>query len=252
MEDTLKYPQINFQILGKHEQSLQVLLMPNQAILTHLPNIVYMSKNLKLTYCYKTLLAKFRALFNSKPPLFRFKVTNKGEGVGYVGLGKPLSGKILALNPSVLQSSIIMRDQSILAISSNLNITRFSRDEITILQRSKWYEVSGNGLAFMTVSGTIVEKRLGEGEEIQVAYNALVAYSKEVTVESLIGNRDFSELVFYDWCLLKVRGPGIVFIDGAGLSMTEKARRVGRSDTVNLMICLLGIILLTILQKVLV
>lgn len=83
-------------------------------------------------------------------------------------------------------------------------------------QPRSWVKLGGKGLIFLQPNSSLIEKRLGVGEEIQMNYTNLFCYSNTVTVSRSTVEATFKNSSTYNWCPVKCKGPGVVFIECQG------------------------------------
>ena len=119
MESLLKQDQINFQVLDEKSNTLQVVLLPSQALYTEITYVLYHSSNLSI----RELSVSFWKKLTNLELGFRYRIKNRKGGVEYVGLSKSF-GKILALNPFVIEDTFIVNNNCLLAYSSGINVSQ--------------------------------------------------------------------------------------------------------------------------------
>ena len=235
MDELLKQDQINFQVLDNTFNVLQVVLLPNQSLYTEITYLLYCSPNLS----FREVSGMFWKRLVSEPVGQRYRIKNRKGGVEYVGLSKT-TGKILGINPFVLEDTFIINKAFILAYSSGVKIGQASEPNI-LMKRAYWREVKGNGIVFLQGEGSVIEKRLGSDEEICVNKNEIMAYSRGVKISEASVVRSYKAFLVHDWCMMKVKGPGWVFIEGCGRSKTSGIYAARRYELLNL--CLLCVLI---------
>ena len=231
MDELLKHDQINFQVLDNTFNVLQVILLPNQSLYTELTYMLYCSSVLSFREVSNPL---WKRLVSEAVGL-RYRVKNRKGGVEYVGLSKS-TGKILGINPFVLEDTFIVNKAFILGYSSGVKITQALEPSI-LMKKEYWREAKGNGIVFLQGEGSVIEKRLGSEEEICVSKNEIMAFSKGVKITEANVVRSYRAFLVHDWCMMKIKGPGWVFIEGCGRSRVSRVSAARRNEIINL--CLL-------------
>ncbi|CAG9321166.1 unnamed protein product [Blepharisma stoltei] len=243
MEEILKKDQYNFSVLGDNDQSLQLILLANQSVYTQIQNIIYASGKLSIRKLKQSCWNKFTQIFSSKTN-FNHRLKNRNGAVEYVGLSKPTGGKIFAVNPAIIGDILCARSNTILAFTSGVQIQEKS-DLMVFLQKDNWKEICGEGILYIQTAGFLTEKRLGVDEEISVAFNSLVAFSKDIKITHSSTQTSFSNLYFYDWAFVKIKGPGVIYMECTGWSRFERVKQVKKLEIIYfLLILMAGIIIL--------
>jgi uncharacterized protein (AIM24 family) len=93
-----------------------------------------------------------------------------------------------------------------------------------MIRRLRWAKLSNKGLIFLQAGSSIVEKRLGVGEEIQVNHSCLFAYSSNIKLSKANVQLSISNTLLKDWLPLKCKGPGVVFIESPGAVSVRQHR----------------------------
>lgn len=236
MEKLLKKEHFNFEVLDS--VVVQVILLPNQVLYTELSSIIYASSTLSFKQCPRSLWEKLFGLQHG----LNYRIKNHKGGVEYVSISHS-PGKILAVNPNLIDELIIPDKRFILGYSSGIKI-RATSNPIPFPMINNPRQARGNGILFLQSFGTIIEKRLGVDEEIHINTSDIIAYSKSVKVfdSSLI--RNSGKVYLNDWALMKLQGPGWVFIEGCNKKkMISTTKRSG----MNLAFLLLSVFMITLL-----
>mmetsp|Transcript_12208 Transcript_12208/g.23154 ORF Transcript_12208/g.23154 Transcript_12208/m.23154 type:complete len:247 (-) Transcript_12208:6-746(-) len=219
MEPVLKSELPRYFVLEGPSPTLQIILAPGQSIKTDLSMISYLSKSVTVKKVSRT---RFLICRTSSP--LAYKVKNKSGGIEYLGLASSSKQQILAVNPEVLRDDFIVQDGRIIAVTNDVSIEDFTRDTYLMLKKIRWLKLSNKGLVFLQASSSLIEKRLGVGEEIQVNHNSLFAYSNSVTLTKSTVQSSVANAVLKDWLLLKCKGPGIVYIESPGNPGLKQSR----------------------------
>lgn len=245
MESLLKHDQLNFEILDHNANTVQVILLPNQTIYTDINYVIYSSANLSFREFPVSCWKKF--FVNPIGPQYRVK--NRKGGVEYLGLSKS-SGRIVGMNPHILEDPFILDKNLILAYTSGIKLSIIPEANI-LMKKTQWREARGSGIVFLQGYGSIIEKRLGAEEEININKNDILAYSKSIKISESSIHRSYKAFFINDWCLMKVKGPGWVFIDGSARNKSSHVHPRRRSDLWQIFLIFALIFLLAFIEVVL-
>lgn len=245
MEGLLKHDQVNFQVLDDNYHVLQIVLLPNQALYTEITYTIYCSPNLSV----RETSGPFWKRLTTESTGLRYRIKNRKGGVEYLGISKSL-GKIIGINPYILEDKFIINKAFILAYSSGVKIAQAVEPNI-LMKKASWREAKGNGVLFIQGNGCVIEKRLGIDEEICVNKNEIIAFSKNLKVTEANVVRSYKAFLVHDWCMMKIKGPGWVFIEGCGKNKTAGVSTTRRNEILNIfllfsliaMICCLEILI---------
>ena len=114
METLVSQPLPVFQVLGTEDQTLQLLLMQGHAIRTNRNFIAYCSPKLSIR-----THRSCNALLTPKLHPMNCTIRNQRGQAEYLGLNKPLTGKVLGLQPLLYAPSLVVRTTSVLAHSES-------------------------------------------------------------------------------------------------------------------------------------
>lgn len=212
MESLIKLDQYNFQVLGDTDQTLQLILFPNQTVITHLPHVFYMSKSLSIRKIKTSITSKLLRMFSNKA-YFYHRLKNKKGIAEYLGLSKSTGGKIFAINPKIMDKKITVRFDLVLAYTIGIYVTDINEPNL-FLRRDDWKEFYGDGILFLQTPSSLIEKKLSYDEEILVDKNSIVAFSKDVRFSDGNQNNSFYNMIMHSWKQVNIKGPGIVYLEG--------------------------------------
>lgn len=139
-----------FQVTGDHDQTLQLVLLQNQSIITNRQFIMYSSTKLSLSDPGNSFMR--RLLYR---PALTCTITNKRGGAEYIGISSPLSGRILAVNLEFFEEILIVRHVSILAHTPSV-VIKNENNVIPYLKKHRWSAISGAGLIFLQQPSLII------------------------------------------------------------------------------------------------
>ena len=161
--------------------------------------------------------------------LFMTAFTNTGTQKQQVSFASPYPGKIIPMDLSELGGKIVCQKDAFLCAAKGVSVgIEFSKKigrglfggEGFIMQK-----LEGDGLAFVHVGGTVIEKELRAGEELKVDTGCLVGFTQnvdyDVTFVGGIKNTLFGGEGIY---FASLKGPGKVWIQS--LPFSRLAKRV--------------------------
>lgn len=183
---------IDYQLIGDDLQAVVVTLDPGEAVTAEAGAMMFMEDDIRMATSLdqgggtglfgKLLGAGKRVLMGES--FFITMFANEGQRRRDVAFAAPYPGKIQPIDLVEWGGTIIAQKDSFLCAARGINIDiAFSRrigagffgGEGFILQR-----ISGDGLAFLHASGTLVTKELKAGESLRVDTGCLVAMSPSV------------------------------------------------------------------------
>lgn len=161
--------------------------------------------------------------------LFMTAYTHRGSGKSHCTFASPYPGKIIPLDLSQHGGKVICQKDAFLCAAKGVAVgiafqkrlgVGFFGGEGFIMQK-----LEGDGMTFVHAGGTIVEKKLGPGEQLKVDTGCLVALTQDVDydIEMVKGIKTAlfgGEGLF----LANLRGPGTVWIQS--LPFSRLASRV--------------------------
>jgi uncharacterized protein (TIGR00266 family) len=185
--------EIDFRILGDDLQAVVVTLDPGEAVVAEAGAMLYMREGIEMATTldpnkqggglFSKLLTGGKRLL-SGDSFFVTMFANGGQRRTDVAFAAPTPGKILAVNLLDWGGTIICQKDSFLCAARGVEVTvAFTRrfgagffgGEGFILQK-----ISGDGLAFVHASGTLISIDLAPGEELRVDTGCLVAMQPSV------------------------------------------------------------------------
>lgn len=215
----------SYHIIGTEMQIVNILLKPSQAVevspgamMHHGPSI-YANPRCSCS-CGRFCTGESNVLIH---------YTNKGSQDEVIGLSPVYPAKIIPIHLS--EGSVIVRATSYMCGVGDVNIS-MSCDCCSLtccfgnmgMVRQR---ISGDGLCFLQAGGTVLEKTLGDGEEIVVDQESLIGWQETVKygVRPFAGACACCSLVWggEGCCMGTLRGPGKIYITSMNFS---KWRRV--------------------------
>lgn len=189
----MKSHEVDYQIVGDDMQMVQVELDPGETVVAEAGTMTYMEEGISFEAkmgdgsepeqgMFGKLLGAGKRMLTGES-IFMTHFTNQGPGKQHVAFAAPYPGKIIPLDLARLSGDLLCQKDSFLcaAFGTQLGIafqkrlgTGFFGGEGFILQR-----LSGDGMAFVHASGTIIERQL-KGETLRVDTGCLVAFEPSV------------------------------------------------------------------------
>lgn len=224
-----------FQILGGEAQVVQVMLKPQEKIHAKPGSMCYMSASIKMENILPPENAGgsfWQWLFGRNPTTTVF--INLGPQDGYIGIAAPSLARILPIDLAIFSGEIICQPDAYLCCISDVAVVP------TIIHRARagifggegflMHKLIGQGLAFITVGGSIVQKNLAQGEAIVVDVDCVVAMTKSIDMQiKYVGGVKRTIFGGDGVYVAHLTGPGVVFIQS--LPFHRLAQRIARAVT---------------------
>ena len=197
-----KSHEVDFELIGDDMQIVEIELDPNETVIAEAGAMNYMQSGISYEakmgdgtnpsagVMDKLLSVGKRVLTGES--IFMTHFTNTGQGKQRVAFAAPYPGKIIPMDLRGLGGTLICQKDAFLAAAKGTQVgiafnkrlgTGFVGGEGFILQR-----LDGDGLAFIHVGGTVVEKKL-DGEKLVVDTGCLAAFTKGIEYNiQLAGN----------------------------------------------------------------
>ncbi len=241
-DDMTNSHEIDYRVFGEEMQCVEIELDPQEAVLAEAGSLMFMEGDIEMQTIFgdgsnqsggfvnKLFAAGKRVLTGES--LFMTVYGNKGFQKSRVTFGSPYPGKIIPVDLKAYGGKVIAQKDAFLCAAKGVQIgiefqkrlgVGFFGGEGFIMQK-----LEGDGMAFMHVGGTVIERQLKPGERLQIDTGCLAGFTKEVDYDiQYIGgirNKLFGgEGVF----LASVTGPGTVWIQS--LPFSRLAERVASS-----------------------
>ena len=208
---------IDYKIFGDDMQLVEIELDPGEGVRAEAGAMMYMEAGIEMqTSTGGGLFKGFKRMITGES-FFITTFLQNGAGKGHVAFAAPYPGKIIPLDLSQHGGQFLCQKDAFLCAAAGVEIeVAFTKKfgaglfggEGFILQR-----LEGDGLAFIHVGGSVIEKDLAQGETLRVDTGCLAAFAPSVDYDiqtvSGIKNALFGgEGIF----LVKLTGPGKVFL----------------------------------------
>ena len=185
---------LHLTLLGDSQEVAQILLLPGQTVLTFSDSVLYSSPQVVLEH--SRAWASARTLLTA--------AVSSGV-VQYLGLSRPFSSPILAIDPANLCDDLVVLQSALLCVFQL---------EPAAVPFPGYICLQGSGTALLQQSSQIIEKALGSGESILVNSRCLLAFTGNTTVEKPEKQSLDSALQPSKWSVLQCTGPGVVYMGG--------------------------------------
>ncbi len=191
---------LSFKIIGGNLPSASVTLDEGQSIFTQSDVMLWMSRGIVMETKPKRGGSPFTAVYTSR------------EYGQEIGIAARFPGEILVLNLS--GSAIIMRKEAFLAaqppvvLSAHISMNLGDDNEANI----SFQRLSGAGMAFIAIGGSMIERVLGQGETIKADTANIAAFEESVSFQTQIIS-DFQNTIYGEGLFLStLTGPGKVWL----------------------------------------
>ncbi len=214
---------LSYKIAGENMQVLEVELDASNFVKAEIGALMYKDPSVQMeTASSGGVFGGIKRLMTGES-YFITSFRHNGSGVAKAGFSAPYPGKIVPLQLEQLGNSFLCQKDSFLCCSGFIDITvAFTRKlgvglfagEGFVLQK-----LQGAGTAFVHGGGTVIERDLAAGEELNVDTGCLLGMSESVgyDIKFVGGFRNplfGGEGIFF----LKLTGPGKVYLQSLPLS----------------------------------
>ena len=188
---------IAFEIKGHEMQFVEIALAPGEAVVAEAGGMMYKSASVNMdtafgdgskasTGIFGKIAAAGRRVLTGES-LFITIFENQGEGRDTVAFAAPYPGTIIPFRLAEMGGEMVVQRDAFLCASRGTQIGIFFQKKIMtglfggegfIMQR-----LTGDGIAFVHVGGTVIEKELAEGEQLHVDTGCLAAMTPGITFD---------------------------------------------------------------------
>ena len=227
--------EIDYKIFGEELQFVEIELDPQETVIGEPGGFMMMDDGIEMSTLFgdgsqnsnaggllgKLMNAGKRLLVGEN--LFMTAFTNTGQGKKRVSFAAPYTGKIIALDLSKLNGTVIAQKDAFLCAAKGVSIgIEFQRKLGTGIFGGEGFimeKLEGDGLAFVHAGGYVTERDLAAGEVLKIDTGCIVAYTRGVDfdIEFVKGIRNWmfgGEGLFF----ATLRGPGKVWIQSLPIS----------------------------------
>ena len=166
--------------------------------------------------------------------LFITEFVNQGSGKQHVAFAAPYPGKILPADLNRMGGRLICQKSAFLCAAKGVAISIAFQKKIGVAlfggEGFIMQSLEGDGLAFLHAGGTIVEKKLGGGENLRVDTGCLVALEPTVSYDiQFVGGVKSAIFGGEGFFFASLTGPGTVWFAVTSVQPTCGAHSRGRS-----------------------
>ncbi len=226
--------EIDFKIMGKEMQFVEVELDPGESAVAEAGAMMYKESSIQMETMFGdgsksqgggilgSLLGAGKRLLTGES-LFITVFTHTGRGKAHVAFGAPYPGNIIPVTLSNLGGTLICQKDSFLCAARGVSIGIFFQKRIlTGLFGGEGFimqKLEGDGVVFLHVGGTVVERVLNPGEELHVDTGCLVAMEPQVDFEiQQVGGIKSALFGGEGLFFASLRGPGRVWMQSLPFS----------------------------------
>ena len=227
--------EIDYKIYGEELQFVEIELDPNETVIGEPGGFMMMDNDVQMQTLFgdgsqqsqsggllgKLLNAGKRLLVGEN--LFMTAFTNIGQGKKRISFAAPYTGKIVALDLSLLNGKVIAQKDAFLCAAKGVSIgIEFQRKLGTGIFGGEGFimqKLEGDGMAFVHAGGYVMERELRAGEILKIDTGCVVAYTSGIhfDIEFIRGIKNWmfgGEGLFF----AVLRGPGKVWIQSLPIS----------------------------------
>ena len=227
--------EIDYKIFGEELQFVEVELDPQETVIGEPGGFMMMDDGIEMATIFgdgsqannsggllgKLMSAGKRLLVGEN--LFMTAFTNTGQGKKKISFAAPYTGKIIALDLSKLNGTVIAQKDAFLCAAKGVSIgIEFQRKLGTGIFGGEGFimeKLQGDGMAFVHPGGYVTERELAAGEVLKIDTGCIVAYTYGIDfdIQFIRGIRNWmfgGEGLFF----ATLRGPGKVWIQSLPIS----------------------------------
>lgn len=186
--------EIDYQIVGKEMQYVEVELDPGESVIAEAGAMMYKAPSIEMNTIFgdgsdhqggifSKILGAGKRLLTGEG-LFSTLFTHNGHGKAHVAFAAPYPGNIIAVSLPETGGSIICQKDSFLCAAKGVVIDiYFQRKILTGLFGGEGFimqKLEGDGMAFIHAGGTVLERSLKPGEVLHVDTGCVVGFEQQV------------------------------------------------------------------------
>ena len=208
---------IDYKIFGNDMQAVEIELDPGEAVRAEAGAMLYMEQGIEMqTSTGGGLFSGLKRMVTGES-FFITSFTHTGQGKSHVSFAAPYPGRILPLRLEQFGGEFLCQKDAFLCAAQGIDVNvAFTKrigaglfgGEGFILQK-----LEGNGLAFVHIGGTVIEKDLAPGEIIRVDTGCIAAFQTTVDYSIQMAG-GFKNALFggEGLFLATLTGPGKVYL----------------------------------------
>lgn len=224
---------IDYQIHGHEMQFVEIELDPGESAIAEAGAMMFKDASItmdtvlgdpsKQDQSFFSRLAAAGKRLLTGDSLFMTVFTHQGEGKARISFAAPYPGTILAYDLSQHGGAIIAQRDAFLCAAKGVSIgIFFQRKILTGLFGGDGFimqKLEGDGMAFIHVGGTLVERELAPGEELHVDTGCVAAMTPGIAFD-VVRAGSIKSMIFGGQGVFfaQLRGPGKVWIQSLPFS----------------------------------
>lgn len=226
---------IDYQIIGSDIQAVSIGLDPSEVVRAEPGSLMYMEDDIQMqTNAEGGLFKGLKRMFSGES-FFITNFLNSGSQKRTIAFSAPYPGHIMPVDLKNFNGVFYCQKNSFLCAAGGVDVDMsftkklgagFFGGEGFILQK-----LAGDGLAFVHIGGTLVEKELAPGETLRVDTGCLAGFTEGITYDiQFIGG--FQNTLFGGEGLFfaTLTGPGKVFLQTLPFSRIADRINSGRTS----------------------
>ncbi|KAI4371454.1 hypothetical protein MLD38_019687 [Melastoma candidum] len=225
---------IPFQILGGEAQVVQIMLKSQEKVVARPGSMCFTSGAIETenTFAPENELGVWQWLFGKN--ITSLVLRNPGPSDGFVGIVAPSLSRILPIDLALFGGEILCQPDAFLCSINDVKVSNTfdqrARNVVAGAEAFLRQKLTGQGLAFISVGGSVLQKNLDVGEVLAVDVCCIAALTSTVNIQMKY-NGPLRRAVFGGDNLVTatLTGPGIVFIQS--LPFQRFSRRIARAVT---------------------
>ncbi|KAH1080299.1 hypothetical protein J1N35_020060 [Gossypium stocksii] len=222
---------IPFQILGGEAQIVQIMLKPQEKVITKPGSMCFTFGSIEMenTYVPEHEVGMWQWLFGKS--ITSIALRNPGPNDRYVGIAAPSLARILPIDLAMFGGQLLYAFLcSINDVKVKNTVDQRPRNVVNGVEGFLRQKLSGQGLAFIIAGGSVVQKNLEVGKVFAVDLSCIVALTASINVQ-IKYNGPIRRAVFgsENLVIAVLTGPGIVFIQS--LPFHRLSQRFARAVT---------------------
>jgi len=227
--------EIDYKIFGSEMQFVEVELDPGESAVAEAGAMMYKGADVAMETVFgdgshasasggfmDKLLGAGKRLLTGES-LFTTVFTHQGGGKAHVAFGAPYPGNIIPVSLPDVGGTLICQKDSFLCAAKGVSIgIYFQRKILTGLFGGEGFimqKLEGTGMVFMHAGGTVVERRLEPGQELDVDTGCVVAFEPSVQFDIRQAGGIKTSLFGGEGLFLAIlKGPGRIWLQSLPFS----------------------------------
>jgi len=209
--------EIDYQIFGDDMQAVEIELDPGEAVRAEAGAMLYMEQGIEMQTSTGGGLFKGLKRMVTGESFFITSFMHNGSGKSHVTFAAPYPGRIIPLDLRQFGGEFLCQKDAFLCAAEGIDVNvAFTKrigaglfgGEGFILQR-----LQGDGLAFVHIGGTVIERDLAAGEKLRVDTGCVAAFQSSVDYNIQLAG-GFKNALFggEGLFLATLTGPGKVYL----------------------------------------